>query len=330
VAGKDNKSMNYSKRILCAKPHLNQRFTGAQKIKPFFITAPLCALAVVILFVTCKSIPVIPDSFLENERFLPLETGASVYLIANVVTARSILDLLPIEELKDNQAKDLLSRTGYAVAALFPEESGKRFQLSAWGNYPSFRAGFAFTFDKNWKKQRSSSGGSYWHSAQSGLSIALTSEQAFAASSLNRTPVDPLSSQTGKEIPEGFNDFRAGSPLSFWLEEPDKVISRLFNAAGIPIQFPVQRLFVNIFPSDDNPGFYEADICFQMENTSQSRGMAAIFNLASGFLSGDSDSIISLLLFANRPVQKDQSLIVKSAVLNDSDINMCFKLFFGI
>ncbi|MDR0464118.1 MAG: hypothetical protein LBG94_03265 [Treponema sp.] len=319
--------MKYSKRMFYAKPRFNQKFTGAQRIKPFYLTAPLCAFMIIILLVTCKSIPVMPDSFLKNERFLPLETGASVYLVANVVTARCILDLLPIEELKDNQAKDLLDRTGYAVAALFPEESGKRFQLCAWGNYPSFRAGFAFTFDKNWKKQRSSSGDSYWHSAQSGLSIALTSEQAFAASSLNRTPADPLSGQAGKEIPEGFNDFRAGSPVSFWLEEPDKVISRLFDAAGIPIQFPVKHLFVNIIPIENN---YEADICFLLENTSQTRGMAAILNLASRHMAGDSDSIIAMLFFANPSVQKDRSLNLKSAVLDENNIRMLFNIFFRI
>ena len=324
---KDNKSMKYSKRIFYVKPRFKQKFTGAQIKNSFYITAPLYAFMILLLLVTCKSIPVMPDSFLKNERFLPLETGASVYLVANVVTARCILDLLPIEELKDNQAKDLLDRTGYAVAALFPEESGKRFQLCAWGNYPSFRAGFAFTFDKNWKKQRSSSGDSYWHSAQSGLSIALTSEQAFAASSLNRTPADPLSGQAGKEIPEGFNDFRAGSPVSFWLEEPDKVISRLFDAAGIPIQFPVKNLFVNIIPVENN---YEADICFLLENTSQTRGMAAILNLASRHMAGDSDSIIAMLFFANPSVQKDRSLDLKSAALDENNIRMLFNIFFGI
>ena len=322
---KDNKSMNYSKRIFYAKTRLTQMFKSAQRI----ITAPLCAFAVIILFVTCKSIPVMPDSFLKNERFLPLDAGASVYIVANVLASRSILDLLPIEELKDSQAKEMLDKTGYAVAALFPDVSGKRFQLSAWGNYPSFRAGFAFTFDKNWKKQRSSSGDSYWHSLQSGLSIAVTSEQAFAASSLNKTPVDPLSSsaQTRKEIPEGFTDFRSGSPLSFWLEDPDKAITRLFNDAGIPIQFPVKRLFVNIFPIESG---YEAYICFMLETTSHSRGMAAILNLASKNISGGSDSIINMLLFANPTVQNDRRLDVKSAVLNEDDIRALFNIFFGV
>ena len=299
----------------------------------YFRTTTLCLLCVMFfLLTTCKSIPVMPESFLKNERFLPIDEGASVYLVADVLKARSILNLLPIEELKDNQAKEMLDKTGYAVAALFPEESGRRFQLAAWGNYPSFRAGFAFTFDKNWKRQRSPSGDSYWHSENNGLSLALTSEQAFAAGSLDKMPVDPLSSsvQKRKQIPSGFNDFRAGAPLSFWLEDPHKVISGLFNEAGIPIQFPIQQLFVNIFPAKDGSGNFEADIFFLMENTSQSRGMTAILNLASKHIPAGSDSIIAMLFFANPPVQNDRSLDLKSAVLDENDISMLFSIFFGI
>ena len=285
------------------------------------------------LFVTCKSAPVVPESFMQGERYLPLEKGASVYLFANVIEARSLLNLLPIEELKNEQTSDLLDRTGMAVAALFPQESGRRFQLAAWGNYPSFGAGFAFTFDRNWAKRRSSSGGSYWYSEAGRLSIVVTSKQSYAAASLNSTPFEPqtaATSQTGAEIPDGFNDFRADSPLSCWLIEPAKVISRIFNDAGIPIQFPVQQLFINIFPIEKGAGGYEAILMFQLESSVQARGMAAMLNLAGSFISGDSGLIFTPLLFANTPVQRDKYLEIKTANLNDKQILQVFSMFFGI
>ena len=290
--------------------------------------APLCFLSVLLLLVTCKTIPVIPASFLQEEKFVPLEKGASVYLFANVIEARPFFDLLPFAELKEEQTSQLLDKTGMAVAALFPENSGKRFQLAAWGNYPSFGAGFAFTFNKNWKSVRSSSG-SYWYSEKGRLSLALTSKQVFAAASLNETPSDPRAAVSlHAEIPEGFNTFRAGSPVSCWLIDPDKTITRVFQNAGIPVQIPVQQLYINIFPLEDSG--YEAVLRFQLENSQQARGMAAMLNVARVFMSEDSGIIFGALLFANTPVQKDNSLEIKTGVLNEKEMLEVIKMFFGI
>jgi len=298
------------------------------RFKLFISFSAFFAFMFILLFVTCKTTPVIPQSFMQEEKFVPLEKGASVYLFADVTKARPVLDLLPIAELKDEQTSQLLDKTGMAVAALFPESSGKRFQLAAWGNYPSFGAGFGFTFNKNWKSMRSSSG-SYWYSAAGKLSIALTSKQAFAAASLNNTPLEPrtTSSDLQAEIPEGFNAFRAGSPLSCWLIDPDKTITRVFQNAGIPVQIPVQQLFINIFPLESG---YEAVLRFQLENQQYARGMAAMLNVARVFMSEDSGLIFGTLLFANTPVQKDNSLEIKTGVLNDKEMLEVFSMFFGI
>jgi len=279
-------------------------------------------------FVTCKTTPVIPQSFMQEEKYLPLAKGASVYLFANVIEARSILALLPIGELKEEQTAQLLDRTGMAVAALFPMESGKRFQLAAWGNYPSFSAGFAFSFNKNWKNQRSSTGGSYWYSAVNKLSINLTSKQAFAAASLIDTPFEPQTAPALRvEIPDGFNDFRAGSPLSCWLSDPASVISDIFQNAGIPVQFPVQELFINLFPAENG---CHALLRFQLENAPQARGMAAMLNLAGVFISGGSVPLLNALLFANAPVLREHCLEIKTGVLSDDEMLLVFKMFFGI
>jgi hypothetical protein len=301
----------------------------------------LCVtLWLMIFIVSCQTMPKAPDVFQEEARFAPLDTGASVYIFANVKEARSIINLLPVEELKDRQAVQMLDRSNYIAAAFFPPQSGRRFQLVAWGNFPGTGAGMAFSFDRNWQQQRSATGGSFWHSSVNRLSISMNSKQAFVADSLNDTPVDPLTSPPGTEIPEGFNAFRHGTqrvpgisgtgdtgttaPLSFWLENPGPIIQQLLNEAGLPLRFPVQKLFINLFVINETPERYEAIIRFQFENASHARGMAAILNLAGGFTA---DNPLTSILFANPPVQEGLNVDIKSAPLNDAELLNLLSLF---
>ena len=117
----------------------------------------LCSL----FFFSCQTAPKITDEA-QLQTTVPLDIGASVYLFANVNEMRFIFDLLPIEELKDNQVRQMLDRTGFAAAALFPEDSGRQYQITAWGKYPSSGAAMAFSFNKGWKKQRAPQGYTYW------------------------------------------------------------------------------------------------------------------------------------------------------------------------
>jgi len=266
-----------------------------------------------LLLLSCKSAP---EIVLEKDT-LPLGTGASVYIFANVKEARPILNLLPIEELNNRQAKQMLDRTDFAAAAMFPQESGQRFQLAAWGKYPGI-SGLAFTFDKNWKKKRTASGKSFWYSNK--LSISMSSRQAFAAISLNDVPADPLAA--GAQIPEDFNAFRRNAPLSCWLENPAPVIDKILNEAGLP-GFPVQKLFINIFPAGENysPGLYEAIIRLQFENASLGFGMAAILRMAGGFAA---NNIIASLFLANPPVHSGRNVDIKTAPLSEEELLFLF------
>jgi len=281
---------------------------------------------ILLLVISCKTVPTVPDVFLEENRFIPLNRGASVYLMVNVKEARSILEHLPIEELKDSQVAQMMDRTDYAVVALFPEESGQYFQIAAWGNYPSSRAGMAFSFNRNWKKQSSLKGESYWYSNASGLSMVVEQRQVFAAASLlDGVPFEPVASAPGVEIPEGFNDFRhenSGLPSSVygWVDNPASMISQIM--AGLPIQFPVKELFLNLFVVDENQ--YEAKIRLQFENATQARGMAAIINLARNFAPDDP---VSVIFFANSPVQNGASIDITSSSLNQSELSLLLEMF---
>jgi len=281
----------------------------------------------VFLFISCQTIPKVPDVFLEDSKFAPLDAGASIYLFANVKEVRSIIELLPIQELNDKQVRQMINRTNFAAVAFFPEESGRRFQLAAWGNYPG-AANTALSSNKNWKKQRSPAKYKYWHSSADKLSLVITSKQAFINASLNKEPLDPVTSMPGAEIPEGFNNFRRKgeqtAPLACWVENPAPAIFQTLNDAGIPVRFPVQKLFFKLLPAGDK---YDAIIRLQFENASMARGMSAVLTLASGFVSNDPNMLIAALFLANPPVQDGSSIEIKTAPLTGKEISLLLQMF---
>ena len=343
----------------------------------FFVALRLAVFFSVLIlpFISCQSAPDVSNPFIEETNILPLDSGASAYIFANVQEARPILDVLPIEELKEKQAKQILDKTDFIAAAVFPKADAantqdgesasaaddKRYQLAAWGSYPGSKADFAFTFSKGWKKQRSAKGYNYWHSAANKLSIAMNSKQAFVVvSEKAREPSTALSPGTAAEIPEGFAEFRRQSgkaaPLSCWLENPGPVIDKALKEAGVPVRFPVQKLFINLYQQPASGAFlqrdmdgrnlrYEAIIRLQLESVSQARGLAALLNLAAGFFStqnrnetadneehggsqdSGNDSIMASLFMANPPVQNGRSLDFKTAPLSENELSLLLKMF---
>jgi len=285
----------------------------------------LCVIFLnIFLFISCQTTKV-PDIFLEEARFAPLDNGASAYFFADVKRARPIIELLPIEELKDRQTAQMLDRTNYIAAAIFPAESKRNFQIAAWGNYPSSMAGIAF---RNWESLISQTGQPYWYSDINKLSIALSSNQAFIASSFTDEPFDPLTLAPGVAIPQGFNAFRQGTPglpeapISCWFENPSQMITDLLNQGGIPLQLLAKQLFINLYCITDNQ--YEALIRLVFENVSFARGMAAILNLAGGNIS---DNAVINLILSNPPVQNNNYIDIKTPILSDNDLINLFDIF---
>jgi len=281
----------------------------------------MTGLLLIVLFVSCKTVPQIPDAFLQEIKVLPLDEGASVYIIADVKHGRSIIDLLPLAELKDKQTARMIEKTDFLIAAMFPQESGRRFQAVTWGNYPSFRAKMAFGFNRNWKKQKSKEG-AFWYSKANNLSLSLSSKQAFVVSSVSSVPVNPAPSAPGVEIPKELGDFNRGAPISCWLEDPapmfDQMLSRL------PIRFPVQGLFLCLYSKGNNQ--YEAEIRLQFGNASQALGAAAILALASGLVDNSASSFFSVFLI-NQPVTNGRNLDIKTNLMNEKEISLLFEMF---
>ena len=299
-----------------------------------------------LLLISCGTLPEVPGAaeMTEESEYIPLEAGALVYVLADVQKARPILDFVQIREMNEKQAKQMLDKTRYAAAALYPPESGRRFQLTAWGAYPSFRVGMGFSMNRNWKKQRSAAALPYWYSAKDRLSVALNAKQAFVSAPLNDVPLEPFPPFPGVESPEGFGEFRRGALVSCWLEQPAAVVSAAFEKMQIPLQLPAERIFVSLFPAagriaaDEKTAGetaapqYEALIRIQVSNATQARALAVLLTLAKAFLPAgmsevDGPASLAALLFANPPVQNGASLDIRTAALTRGDIALLFSFF---
>ena len=293
----------------------------------------VCLVPLIIFLISCQTTPNIPDARLENAANAPLSGGASVYLFADVNKARSVIEMLPINELRDSRVRQMLDRTDYIAAALFPVNTGRRFQLTAWGRYPS-AVNLAFSSDKNWVKYNDSKWGAYWHSSLDKLSLAVSARNAFASGWINNSPESPFAPQPGVEIPEGFNEFRKEkkdssarilfprAPLACWVDAPGPAVVRILNEAGIPIRVPIQKIFIGLYDGHHSETRYTARILFQFENASQARATLSIINLASGFLSGVPE-FISSVFFSNTVTQNGRNLeFVTSPLSRESLINI--------
>ena len=323
MAGKDNKKMiiTFFKNTTTN----NHEQTRTTKKNQSTSSWCLCGLWLILLLLSCKSAPKIPDAASLGKN-IPLESGASVYLIADVKEAGKLISLLPVKELNDSQTKQMLERTDFLAAAIYPKESGRRFQIAAWGDYPSSGADVAFSVSKSWKKMQAAAKYSYWYSEDNKLSIAMYSKQAFAAASVNDTPIEPVTAAPGVNMPEGFAEFRGNSPFSCWFIDGAAVINRILNSLKLPIRFPVQEFFLVFFPAEEGKYYASIRMCF--ENESQARGMASLFTLANNYIFGElgGKSLLTSIFFANKPVQNEKDLDIKSAVLSEAEIAQLFQL----
>ena len=274
-------------------------------------------LCLIFLFLSCQTIPPAPEAYLE-QGVLPLDKGALVYLVADVKEARGIINQMPIKEIDDRNVRQMINRSNFAMVAVFPEQSGRRFQIAAWGNYPKSGAGMALGANKNWVKRRNEAGVEYWHSAADRLSLAVTAKNLFAVSSLNAAPANPFAS--GAETPEGFTDFSRGAVLSCWVSNPAEMFRQILSKAGVPLTVPVRQLFINLNSGVQSNKQYEAVLRLGLENATQARGLAAIMRVAGAFTSDDPDLQTAMLLLSNPSVQNGRNLDIKINFSSEEEI----------
>jgi hypothetical protein len=100
----------------------------------------LCSLFIFSFSLSCKTVEKTPGFIFEAATVIPLEQGASAYILTNIRETKSFLDV------QDKSLQQIIDGTQYAAAAFYSSASNdaatdtRRYHLSAWGSYPSSRA----------------------------------------------------------------------------------------------------------------------------------------------------------------------------------------------
>ena len=292
----------------------------------------LCGSWLIILFLACQTPPAPEFSF--DDSVVPLEPGAFVYLFADK-NAGPILEKFIPDTVDNKHLRQMIDLTQFAAAAAYAQIGGgvsinRGYRLTAWGNYPVSRARMALGAGRGWKKQRSAVSGTEYWSAQ-GISVAIIPGRALVSvdTGNQQKAADPFTAGLGTLLPDGFGEFRKGSVLSCWFDNPGIIINRRLEEMGIPIELPAERLFISFTPI--NGQRYEARLRILLPGETQARALAVVFTIAGGFLSpataSGNTAVLASILFANPPVQDRNSLNLTSAPLSVEDISLLFKMF---
>jgi hypothetical protein len=256
-----------------------------------------------------------------GERTIPLDMGAFVYILADLKKIHSIFDIIPFEQLKSREAKIIIDGTEMVLAALFPGDTGRFFQITGFGSYPNYLANIALAIHRNWRYIFSGRD-IYWYSSTDRLSLSISPDEVYAVG-WRRTHVNPVPKEPGAGMPEGFVAFRHRSgesaPLSLWMENNGSAIIRMLNTEGITTNLPIERLFINLYPVETNT--YKANLSLQIRSHFLSR------NFPMNFTTRESNSVLKMLFFANPPVENGNNLEFESAILSEKDIISIMTIF---
>ena len=304
------------------------------------VRSPWSLVLLLIVLLSCRSAPMVTDTFLEET--VPLEPGAFAYFFADAFGARPILDELDIESMNNRQFRQILDSTQSVIAAVYTRQdeglTKSRFQLAAWGDYPAFRARMALGLSRGWKKQSSAGNDPpYWFSQGNGLSVLLERQRAFITTAWDSSPKHPVTVRRTTAIPEGFGDFRRGKVFAGWLDDPGPYVSgQLQGRMNIPITIPVDTLFLGLIPIDEqlhtaDEQMYTANVRFHFNEVSH-----ALFLMGS--LSGirrnmplepesDNFALLAALLLTNPPVRNVRTITLTSNAMSSNEIALLFSLF---
>ncbi|MCL2128088.1 MAG: hypothetical protein FWH38_07530 [Treponema sp.] len=287
---------------------------------------------------SCRTAPPVSDTAPAGGGLIPLEPGAFAYIVADAKNAAPILEYLDFIDFTDRRFSQLIEKTQSAAAAVYlPPADGqdgdpqgqRRYQVTAWGDYPSSRIKLALRTGREWKRRRSAeSGEAYWYSSKGLMSLAVDTRIIRVFAAYRDSPQDPYPRSPGTEIPAGFGEFSSGAVLSCWLDSPGPVINSRLAGMGIPFEVPAEIVFFSLFNSDTGKD-YEASLQLQLSNASQAGALRTIFTIARSFISPDafSANVLLSVLFSNPPVQDGKNLNIKTGVLSAGDISLLIKMF---
>ena len=312
---------------------------GGLKLKRLkFVTGyqPLILFSLfVFLLASCASAPRVSFSPEQESRELSiLPAGAKVYLWADVVHGRPLLEAISSLYISGDGVSDILDSTHSAAAAFFPAEGeGRRFFLAASGSYPRNRANMALGFNRGWRRQRSVTGNTYWYSEQENIALAVGSNIALVSN------IDPYDNFEFEIPPPGFAEFNRGFVLAGWMNDPSPTINNFIATMGVPLQVPAEDFFFGV-ASAPAIGSEDWELFFRIGTASptHAQSLLALFSMARFFVSmgpqqpAADPSLMSpmdaaRLLFANIPEVEEEALILRIGPLDEVRIALLFSMF---
>jgi len=290
---------------------------------------------VLIILISCASSPRV-SSPVDESGFSLLPAGARVYLWADTVKARPLLDILSFQGVNGKDAAQVLDKTKTAALAFFSDgktddiTADRQFFIAAQGNYPQFGASLSFAFSKNWKKQKSSAGGSYWYSVADDIALVLGANLALVSNT------DPLAALPAASAPEGFAEFNRGFALAGWMNDSAEAINGFLASMGIPLQLPAEEFF---FGAKTEAELWNLVFKIRTPSAAQARSLLTLFSITRLFVMRAQDSgggiagepmspqQAAALLFANAPELDAEYLILRMDSLEADKIALLFKMF---
>ncbi|MCL2069597.1 MAG: hypothetical protein FWH19_01250 [Treponema sp.] len=287
----------------------------------------------IMLFLSCASAPgvLIPRG---EELVSVLPAGGRLYLWADAVQARPLLEAFSFAALDGMNAAQIMDSTKAAAAAVFPPGQGRSFYLAAAGNFPSSRANISLRASSDWEMQSSNNGNSYWYSEKDRIALALGPRAALVSDA------DPFDFSQRETPPPGFIEFQRGLAMAGWLPGPMGTVNNFLQGLGLPMQIPAEEFFFGAgrLPSlPSSAGFWELVLRIKTPSEAQARSLLTLFNMARLFAPQGSaptesaDEISSLdlaaLLFANSPEQDGEFLTLRTEPLSERGIALLLGMF---
>ena len=300
------------------------------------------------LFVSCASAPRIPGPVIGDElpELSMLPAGGRLYLWADTVESRPLLEVLSSGFISGRDAQRMFDSTGTAAAVIFEQGHDRSFFLSATGNYPRRRGNFALTVSRGWEMHRGHERQIYWRADDSGIAIALGRDLALVS---NRDPFEVIE----REIPPlAFMDFRRGLPLAGWIVNPSEPLNGFLQGVGVPLQIPAEELFFGVNRSvantlEENGNNEELwDLAMRVKTPSETAArmllgpfmLARIFVMAMAPEGAGGDRLFSdagsmslqeaiLLFFSNMPEQDGEFLTFRINAITANTMALLFNIF---
>jgi hypothetical protein len=273
----------------------------------------------------------------DGREYVPLAPGALVYMYADVARMGPLLDILPIEALRQKEAANMVKRTDTAMMAFYPTNEKRSFMLAGAGSYSTFGANMGLFFSSAWKKRRSETGASYWYSEKGRNALSLTSKQVFVSDG------DPFAPAPGVAVPEGFAAFRRNAVLALWLDDAAAPVNQFLQSfleslgirqvlemLGVSLTLPVGQAMISVQAVNEN---YSALIRVETPSVSQTRGLLGMLSLIKRFLpqTGDAgaDNPVGLaaLLFANDPQEDGLYLTLRTGEFDANGLMALINMF---